>query len=337
MATTRISDVIVPEIFASYMAKDTTEKSELFKSGILRQDGELATKLAGGGRTFNVPFWKDLDNEESGIASDDPAVIGVPGKLGSGADVARRQVRTRGWSAADLASVLAGNDPMNRIRARVNDYWTRQFQRVLVSTLSGVAASNIANNGSDMVIDIGTDAAGAPAAGELISAEALIDAAGTMGDSSDELKVLMVHSAVLRRLQKANLIDYIPDSEGKIKFAYYLGYLLVVDDGVRTEAGANRVKYWSYLLGRDAIAWAESTANINPVATQREEEQGNGMGVETLWTRRQFAMHPYGIKFTDAAVTAEFPTMADLANAANWQRVYDERKQIPVAFLVTNG
>jgi hypothetical protein len=55
MAVTRISDIIVPEVFAAYMAKDTTEKTALFRSGIMRVDGELGAKLAGGGRTFNNP------------------------------------------------------------------------------------------------------------------------------------------------------------------------------------------------------------------------------------------------------------------------------------------
>lgn len=56
MASTRISDIIVPEVFFDYMAKDTMEKTELFRSGALRPDGELSAKLSGGGRTFNVPL-----------------------------------------------------------------------------------------------------------------------------------------------------------------------------------------------------------------------------------------------------------------------------------------
>ena len=56
MAVTRISDVIVPEVFASYMFKDTTERTKLFQSGAMRMDSELAARLAGGGRTINVPL-----------------------------------------------------------------------------------------------------------------------------------------------------------------------------------------------------------------------------------------------------------------------------------------
>lgn len=336
MATTRISDIIVPEVFFDYMAKDTTEKTELFRSGILRPDGELAAKLSGGGRTFNVPFWKDLDNTESGVASDDPSAFATAGTITTGKDIARRQVRTRAWSTADLAAILAGADPMQRIQNRVTAYWDRQFQLILRNTLTGLFADNDANFSGDMINDIGNDSGGAVTAAELVSGEAIIDTAFTMGDNADVFRTLIMHSTVVKRLKKLNLIDYIPDSEGRINFATYLGYRVVIDDGVRTVQGSNRVKYWTYLVGENAFGWAEVAPDM-PVETQREPLAGNGMGIEYLITRRQFVMHPYGIKFTDNSVSGQFPTNSDLATAGNWSRVYAERKQIPIAALVTNG
>lgn len=336
MATTRISDIIVPEVFFNYMSKDTTEKTELFRSGILRPDGELAAKLGGGGRTFQVPFWRDLDNTESGIASDDPSAFATAGTISTGKDIARRQIRTRAWSTADLAGVLAGSDPLARIQSRVTAYWDRQFQRILVSTLTGLFADNVANDSADMVNDISNDSSSAAVATELVSAESIIDTAHTMGDGFDAFRVLVMHSKVVKRLQKLNLIDYIPDSEGRINFATYLGYRVVIDDGVRTVTGSNRVKYWTYMVGDNAMAWSEVPVDM-PVETQREPLAGNGMGMEYLITRRQFVMHPYGIKFTDSSVTGNFPSNSDLQASANWDRVYSERKQIPIAALVTNG
>lgn len=336
MATVRLSDVIVPEVFFNYMSKDTTDKTEIFRSGILRSDGELAARLGGGGRTFNVPFWNDLDSTEAGIASDDPAVSSTPGKVTASSDIARRQLRTRSWSTADLSSVLAGSDPMSRILSRVTNYWDRQFQTYLVKTLTGLFADNSTNDSSDMINDIGNDSATTATSAELISAEAIIDTAYTMGDNASVLKTLIVHPTVMKRLKKLNLIDFIPDSEGRIAFERYLGYLVVEDDGVYTVTGTNRTEYWSYLIGPGAFGWAE-VPTATPVEVERDPEKGNGMGVETLYTRRQFVMHPYGIKWTDTSVGGEFPSNAELATATNWNRVYEERKQIPIAALVTNG
>lgn len=270
------------------------------------------------------------------MASDDPAQYATAGNISTGKDIARRQLRTRAWSTTDLAAILAGADPMQRIQNRVTAYWDRQFQYILRNTLTGVFADNVANDASDMVIDISNDSSATATAAELVSAEAIIDAAFTMGDRSDVFRTLVMHSTVVKRLKKLNLIDYIPDSEGRINFATYLGYRVVIDDGVRTVTGSNRTKYWTYLIGENAFGWAE-VAPDNPVATERDELAGNGMGVEYLVTRRQFVMHPYGIKFTDSAVSGQFPANADLANSSNWDRVYAERKQIPIAALVTNG
>ena len=338
MATTRLSDVIVPEVFYPYMLKRTTEKSAIFNSGILVNDANMASFLAGGGRTANVPFWKDLANTESGIASDDPAVTSTPDKITSGKDVAVRQVRTQSWSSMRLSAVLAGDDPMMRIADLVSDYWTRQFQLVMVSELYGVYLDNVANDSGDMVLDIGTDATGTATADELISAEAILDAAQTMGDASDALDAIVMHSIVYNRLAKQNLIDFIPDSEGRVRFPTYLGYRVIKDDGVKTISGTNRTKYVTYLLGRNSICWNEAPTSPSPnIEVDRKPEQGNGFGGDILYSRRQFVMHPYGIKWTDTSVAGEFPTNAELATATNWDRVFAERKQINIAFLTTNG
>lgn len=336
MSVVRISDVVVPENYAPYMAKDTMHRSAFYQTGAMREDADLAGKLAGGGRTFNVPFWKDLDDTESDVASDDPDSDAVPGKISSGTDIARRQVRTRGWSNARLTRELAGSDPMERINDRVSGYWSRQFDTIAVATIRGVIADNVANDSSDMVNDISTDGAGAIAATELISAEEVMDTAQTLGDEKEALKLIVMHSEVNNRLAKQDLIDFRPDSTGKVLVPFYLNYRVIVSDQCPAIAGANRVRYHTYLLGENAMGWAESLP-ANAVAVDNDESAADGMGIEELWTRRQFAIHPYGIKFTDSTVAGEFPTNAELRTAANWDRVYSQRKQIPIAALITNG
>jgi hypothetical protein len=339
MATTRLSDVIQPSVFNRYMVQDTKVKTAIFSSGILRTDPSLNTFLSGGGLTVNMPFWNDLDSVEPGIANDDPTSVATPGKVAAANNIAIRNIRTRGWSAAQLTAELAGSDPMARIRERVSNYWARAFQRHLVSTMVGVFADNSANDGGDMQVVIGLDAAGAPATTNLISAEAILDTKQTMGDAGDDLAVLIMHSVVYTRLQKNNLIDFIPDSEGRVRFPSYLGYQVIVDDGVQVVQGTvntARFLYTTYLIARGAIGFAESPVAI-PVETFRHPEQGNGMGVEDLWTRRQYIMSPYGYKWTDASRAGQFPTNAECQLAANWDRIVPERKMVSMARLVTNG
>lgn len=336
MALTQLADAVIPEVFAPYMFKDTMTKTSIFTSGIMRQDAQIADFLRGGGYTVNIPFWKDLGDTEASIGSDSTSDVLTPAKLTSGKQIAVRNVRAYAWSAAKLTAELAGSDPMMRIRERVSAYWDRQFQTSLVQILKGVFADNTANDSADMQNVIGNDSASAVTSAELISAEAILDTKQTMGDAGDELSVIIMHSICYTRLQKQNLIDFIPDSEGVVRFPTYLGYRVIVNDNVLTAAGSNRTKYSTYLLGAGSIAWAE-TPVATPVEVDREPLQGNGQGVDTLVTRRQFVMHPYGFQFKSASVSGEFPTNAEHATAANWDRVVAERKQAPIAQLVTNG
>ncbi len=336
MATTRISDAVVPEHFSNYMSKNTVNTMALYGAGVMRADGDLASKLAGGGLLFKVPFWKDLDDEESDTGSDDPDSHATPGKLTSGTDIARRQFRTRGWSSAQLTQELTGSDPMKHIGNRVNPYWGRQFDAISLASVQGVFADNALNDGGDMINDDSTDAVGAPTAGELFNTEGLWDTAQTMGDAKKDLKLLVMHSVVHTRLGKNDLIDFRPDSEGNMWHEQFGSFRIHVSDKTTKVVGANRIRYHTYLFGADALGWAESPP-ANPVAIEKDESAGDGAGVETLWTRRQFAIHPYGVKWTEAAVSGEFPTNAELKLAANWDRVYAERKQIPMALYITNG
>lgn len=336
MAVTRLSDLIVPEVFNANVLRTTMERSALFQSGILGPDAQLSANLAGGGLTFQVPFYTDLANEEPNIASDNPADLPTPSNIGTSRDVAIRHVRTKSWSSMDLNTVLTGSDPMGAIRQRVADYWVRQLQRQLIAILNGVFADNAAANGGDMRVVIGTDAVGAAAAGELVSDTAIIDAKQTMGDAAEALAVLIMHSVVYSRLQKLDLIDYIQSASADVRFATYLGYRVVVDDNVPAVAGTNRIKYSTYLIGLGAIAWAESPPPI-PVEVDRVPNAGNAFGQEILYMRRQYIMHPRGIKWTDSSRAGQFPTNAEQSLIANWQRVYTERKQIALVELVTNG
>jgi len=339
MATTRLSDVIVPEVFYPYMIKRTKERGAIFQSGILRGDANMSSFLSGGGKTANVPFWRDLADDGSFIGSDDPAELIVHGKIQALKDVAARQVRTKSWSSMRLSGVLAGDDPMRAIGNLVADWWIREFNTITLATLHGVYLDNVANDGGDMVNNISVTS-GTPSAANLISAESILDTKQTMGDAAEDLSTLIMHSAVYTRLQKQNLIDFIPDARGEVRFPTYLGYRVVVTDTAKviSNGGGNPSSYVTYLMGTDALCFNEQPMTTSPnVETERKPDQGNGVGGDILYTRRQFVLHPYGIKWTDASVAKEFPSTAELATAANWDRVYPERKQIPISFLITNG
>lgn len=329
MAVTRLSNVIVPEVFDPYVSTHTKTKSAIFESGVLAPSEKLANDLAGGGTTFQAPAWNDLTDNESDIASDDPNTSATPDNITAFKASCIRQVRTKGWSDADLVSQLAGSDPMTEIGNKVAGYWRRQYQAALVNTLRGVFADNIANDSGDMVYDA-TTAVGAFSTS--MCAENIIECKQTMGDASDGLALIIMHSRMYSNLQRQNLIDFIPNSDGKIMFPTYLGYRVVQDD----QCPIVSTKYYTFLLAPGSVGWAEHAVDV-PVETFRYPAKGNGAGVEELWTRKQFIMHPTGFHWAAGSVAGQFPTNTELRTATNWDRKAPERKQVGMALLITDA
>jgi hypothetical protein len=327
MTNTRLSDVIVPEVFQKYMIRETAEKARVFQAGIMQNNAVVAAFLAGGGRTVNLPHWSDLytGSTTDNISSDDETVVATTTKMTATKDLAIRHNRNQGWSSSDLTAALAGDDPLKMVSSRIGTYWANQFDKMVVSVLRGIVADNIAANSGDMVKD---------STGSTITADLIIDAAATMGDADDRLAAIIMHSKTYARLAKLNLIDFIPDSDGKVRFPSYLGYAVVRDD----DCYQNGTITHTYLVARDAFAWGEGTPNV-PVEVDRFPAQGNGGGVEQIWSRREFCLHPYGYQWAIAApgsgMVGQSPTDAEMQAATAWTRVAP-RKNVGIAALITN-
>lgn len=333
---TSIADVIVPEIFTPYVQQLTTEKSALVQSGILVVDEFLSNFLAGGGLTINVPSWRDLDNDAENVSTAD-ATTSSPNKIQADQEIAVRLSRNSSWSSYDLTAALAGADPMNAIASRVSDYWVRRLQTAVIATLNGVIADNsAAPSGSEHVQDdlqLNISGASYNAGVTDFSAEAFLDAAQTMGDNSSEITAVVMHSVVFNRAQKNNLIDFIPDSQGVVNIPTFLGRRVVVDDGVPSSGGV----YDTWLFGTGFCHLGQNSPKV-PTELDRVPAAGTGGGQDILYNRVEWMIHPTGHKYAASSPhggPSNANTTNNLANAASWQRVYQERKMIKFARLVT--
>jgi hypothetical protein len=334
MALVQLSDVIVPEVFAQYVQVQTATKSDFVQSGIMETSEFFNGLLAGGGRTFNLPHFNDLADDEPNI-SDDSENSATPKKLTTGSEVAQRHNVNQSWKTADLVAILAGADPATAIGNRVGAYWTRILQTRLIKTVQGVVADNEANDSGDMLKSIVVAGAGTPDATNRFNAEAFLDAAATLGDRADSVTAVSMHSVVFTRAQKNQLIDFIPDARGEVLIPTFLGRRVIVDDGMPAVTVSGNVQYSTYLFGPGAFAYGTLPPAI-PAEVQREALQGNGGGTEVLVSRNQHLIHPRGFKWTDTSMAGEAATYAELASGVNWDRVV-ERKLVRFAELRTNG
>ena len=332
--------------------EESVYRSVLWQSGAIEIDGDLQ-KLVGvnTGVLFESRYWKDILGPED----EDPLLGGatypddsdnlVPtGQLTSGIFQAHKNEPVKAFAEADIIRLQNFlDDPLGVISSRLSVWWGKFYDLYAVAQLSGVLASNVLNNAGDMVHDI-SDATVPADPTNSIGPDALIDAMATAGDTMDDFAVLICHSKVAAQLRKQNLIDTIPSSDGLTQFQFYQNLRLLVSDGVPIDtSGANPVAT-SYILGAGVIGFGQSNDGIVPSELWRDPRTALGAGQTTLISRSQFSMHPWGMNWEHATVDGStsvagapiYPSIANQRDVTNWTRVASDRKQLRMAFLITN-
>ncbi len=335
MATVRLSDIYNPVTFAQAEQEAQSQLNRFLNSGVMQRSPLVDNQASTGGNIGELPFGKPLGTAEPNYSNDDPTQKSTPDNVTSGKMAWRLASQNKSWSSMDLSRELALEDPVQWITNRIGQYWATNNERRVIQSCLGIMADNETNDGGDMVVDIATDAVGAPTANETISGNAVIDTLGTLGDHDSSIGVIAVHSKVRDSLRKQDLIDYIRNSQGELVSEEYMGKTLIVDDSLPAVAGTNRITYTSVLFGAGAFVSGEGNV-LMPSELDRDPSSGNGGGEQILYSRRADIIHPMGFTFTNASVLGQSATQAELATATNWNRVFD-RKQVPMAFLKTNA
>ncbi|HDD1719268.1 TPA: hypothetical protein ACTNSZ_003854 [Salmonella enterica subsp. enterica serovar Enteritidis] len=345
MAITTIGNIVTGNIpvLASYMTEDPVEKTAFFNSGILTPTPYAAEIARGPSNIANLPFWKSIDTSiEPNYSNDVYQDIATPRAIQTGEMMARVAYLNEGFGQADLTVELTSQNPLQSVASRLDNFWQRQAQRRLIATALGLYNDNVSTTDAyheqnDMVVDVSATSG--------FDAGAFIDATQTMGDAlmgngGEVLGAIAMHSFVYAQARKAQLIDFIRDAENNTMFATYQGYRVIVDDSMTVVGQGAQRKFISVIFGQGAIGYGEGNPEM-PLEYEREASRANGGGVETLWTRKTWLLHPFGYSFTSAVITgngtetiARSASWQDLANATNWNRVVD-RKHVPIAFLVT--
>lgn len=317
MAGTKLSDVIVPELFNPYVINRTMELSALFQSGIVAHSPQFDALASEAAPVHNMPFFEDLTGDSEAVIEGKDLTAN---KITSNKDVSTTIRRAMMWSATDLSAALAGKDPMEAIGSLVAGFWARDMQKELVNELKGVFACDTMGN---HVLDV----SGGSGKAANISASSFIDALQLLGDAQSQLTAVAMHSATKSYLKKQNLIETERDSTD-VEFDTYQGRRVIVDDGCPVEGGV----YTTYLFGAGAVAYGNGSP-AGFVATEIDRDKKKGSGVDYLINRRTFILHPRGVAFqNEVRANAENVTREELADATNWARVYEPKQIRMVAF-----
>jgi hypothetical protein len=330
MAETRLTNIVIPEVFTGYSLEPSIYKSRFYLSGVISENPAISGLLAGGGTTFQLPFWKDVSGGSGDVPSETVAATVDP--VTSGKQIARRQLREKHWGANDITAVTAGEDPVNAIAQMVTGYWAQAYDQLAIKTLQGVFADNIANDSGDLVNDISGGAGAAAVFNDsaVIDAQAKLGENGTVGRADlngGDFVAIVVHPSTYAVMRKANLIDFVPIGDQQRPVGFYMGMQVIVDRNAPVDTGV----YDTYIVKSGALQFGQSSVGYLP--TELDRDATVGFGIDNLITRRVFAMHPAGLQWTNNTVTGGIsPSDANLALAANWDRVFN-KENIGVVML----
>ena len=325
MAITTIADMqIAPHKFTEYTLQRTTEKSALVRSGITVADprvGQLINGTPKGGNLIQMPFYNPLTGEDEVFGEEE---VGVEG-IGTGSEYATLLVRQKAWGDTDLSKVFSGSDPMAAIGDLVADWWVIREQVMMMSILKGLFATGgaLATGDTKHLLDVSEDASQS-----VIDVDTTLTAKQLMGDAADKLGVVFMHSATYTSLQKKQQITTEYSSDLKIKIDYYLGYEVIVDDGMPVTGGV----YDTFFIGKGAISRNDG---MPQGLVGYETDRDKLTATNYLINRRALVLHPLGVSWNAQAVPADgkkYMSNADLATAANWNLVVDHKK-VPIVCL----
>lgn len=325
MAVTTIADLqIVPSKFTEYTLERTTEKSMLVKSGITTSDQTVSKIIDGtpkGGNLITMPYYNPLSGEDEVFGEEEIEVD----KITSDNEVATLLVRQKAWGDTDLSKVFGGTDPIGAIANLVSDWWNEREQAIMLATLKGIldpAAGALKAHVLDVSGASGTDS--------VIGVDNTLDAKQLMGDAYDKLGMVFMHSATYTQLQKQQKIETEYDSDLKIKIDYYLGYQVVVDDGMPYDNSGKT--YMTYFMGKGVFARDDGMPQ-GLVGTETDRNKRKAENI--LINRRALVMHPLGLSWNPSAKMdngKKYASNNNLSTPTNWILKKD-LKNIPIVAL----
>ena len=329
MTIMKLSDIIIPGTTNGIMLDGViTRKSYLknafFTSGIIQNsvapsvNADLDSTLDNGGK--HIQMRSQLEPRDAEQIIDDTTDLTVD-KLAQAYESTPVYIRGKAYGETDLAVDLGGSDPMEALGDFWANYWAYRMQVLMINVVAG--ALGAANAGGN-VYDI--SAVADP--GKLLTASSFILASQLLGDASDQIVAVAMHSAFYAQLLLQDLITFQPNSGQGAPIPYYMTKAVIVDDGLPYNSGTKIGTL--YMFKKGSIVLKEGKMKT-PVEVDRSSLVNGGQ--EWMVSRKKFIMHPVGFRFDPAAsLAAPTPSNAEAALTTNWTRVYDTKEVGIVAF-----
>jgi hypothetical protein len=266
-----------------------------------------------------------------------------------------KTVRTFGSQQINLQQLISQQDGLAKIARDFSEVRSQDESDAVVSTLKGVAASEVTRGEgivefdtnadsatTGMFVDInaegvfGAAAAGSSTARKLIDATAIGAARGErlfkaigMGfkDYEPDFMYMVTSPEILAELRAANLVDVTTVTDGNLSFQTIFGgkFRLILSRVAQGNlADSDNVNDQStkttFLVKPGSISFTP-IAVPTPVEVERNASTYTGGGSTNIWYRYGFVVHPAGYDWDGA--TNAFASNTAYATASSWSRKMD--------------
>ena len=308
-----LAQIIANQMFQQAVTEASVKKNAFVQSGVAVPDAAIAAVLAAGGtyaegQSINMNFvrrWIATAQLPGTIAQ--PV---IPDGTTMGQDVAAFILRDFAFEAESFAGERTNHNFATSAAAQIGDVHATFWQRTLFGVLEGIFAANVADNDSDLVMDISS---------EMGDKTSMLDAAQLLGDAKGKLAAIAMHSQAETYFNQIGSISYVaPAKDMPAILPYYNGRPVIVDDECPFDPSTGVAGVTLFAQG--AIAH-NPIARANPFGTERSEKAN----ADTLVSRIGGIMHLRGIKYKGAYDPRMTPTDASLKAAASWERVWDKK------------
>lgn len=328
MATTKITDIIQPEVLGSMVPALLTEHMDLMRLGFATGDYKNIN-ITEGGSFINVPFYGEITGDDE-VMTDDTS--SVPGKLSTLKDIGVVCHRIKSWGSRDLAKILSGSDPMKEASRQLAAYWGYRGQRALINVLNGNFAAT-GPLGTGATYPHITDVAVTSSTPVTLTATQAITTLQLMGQYFKDIDGWVMHSKVFLDCEAEKLITYSetknPDDLTSMwRQPSFLGKPVVISDDVPVDTTTSGFyKYTTYGLGKGSLYFG-TQKKMNP-----ETDRDILAKEDVLSCDFHFVPH---LKLCKWAVTTENPTNAALATATNWSLIAENHQFVKAIAIITN-
>jgi hypothetical protein len=320
----------VPTIQTEIMAHsmlDVRPWREMLAAGLFNMD--VCSRISAGGEYCNIPT------------------------VNRAADFARQALQsvaaashTAASTTDDKAVVLHAISPNKYYKSQLDQSNAKQLDSQLSVSVGHKTAKRLAQmtlKCADGAIDAmdtpSTNCHTKDGSSGAMTVNLLRQARGLMGDESEELTTLVMHSKVWDDLlydlytnYKVDTIAGVVIAQAKLRTILGVGNLIVTDlcpsaAGATSSAGDDI--YSSFLFGPGSLAFAYQTSPTPEVEVNTTNEDS----IVYLKTVMAYLTHVLGIKWASTAN----PTDANFTTASNWDEAYQDHREVKAVKIKSLG